>query len=95
MQSANRWIPPGAATKALDGVSLAIKPGEHVALIGRVGSGKSTLARMVLGLYPPQEGMVLLDGLDIAQLDPNSLRKSVYVRSLRRMKKLPRTDVHL
>jgi len=68
---------PGAATKALDGVSLAIKPGEHVALIGRVGSGKSTLARMVLGLYPPQDGMVLLDGLDIAQLDPNSLRKSV------------------
>lgn len=68
---------PGAATKALDGVSLSIRPGEHVALIGRVGSGKSTLARMVLGLYPPQDGMVLFDGLDIAQLDPNSLRRSV------------------
>ncbi|MBX7497069.1 type I secretion system permease/ATPase [Qipengyuania sp. 6B39] len=68
---------PGAATKALDGVSLTIRPGEHVALLGRVGSGKSTLARMILGLYPPQDGMVLFDGIDIAQLDPNSLRRSV------------------
>jgi ATP-binding cassette subfamily C protein LapB len=68
---------PGAMTKALDGVSLRINPGEHVALIGRVGSGKSTLARMILGLYPPQDGMVMFDGLDIAQLDPASLRRAV------------------
>ena len=68
---------PGAATKALDSVSLTIRPGEKVALLGRVGSGKSTLARMMLGLYPPQDGMVLFDGIDIAQLDPDSLRRSV------------------
>ncbi|QPC98290.1 type I secretion system permease/ATPase [Qipengyuania soli] len=68
---------PGATNKALDGVSLKIAPGEKVGLIGRVGSGKSTLARMILGLYPPQEGMVLFDGIDIAQLAPASLRNSV------------------
>ncbi len=68
---------PGAQTKALDAVNLKIAAGEHVALIGRVGSGKSTLARMILGLYPPQDGMVLFDGIDIGQLDPNYLRKSI------------------
>lgn len=68
---------PGAATNALGGVNLKIAAGEHVALLGRIGSGKSTVARMMLGLYPPQEGLVLLDGVDISQLEPGSLRASV------------------
>ncbi|WP_394270750.1 type I secretion system permease/ATPase [Qipengyuania sp.] len=68
---------PGASAPALDNVSLRIPRGEHVALLGRVGSGKSTIARMILGLYPPQEGMVLIDGVDLAQFDPVSLRSRI------------------
>ena len=68
---------PGAAERALDGLSFTIAPGEHVALLGRVGSGKSTIARLVLGLYPPEEGVILIDDTDIRQLDPASLRRHV------------------
>lgn len=68
---------PGAAERALDNLSFTIKPGEHVALLGRVGSGKSTIARMILGLYPPEEGLVLIDGTDIRQIDPAHLRRNV------------------
>ncbi|MBX7526038.1 type I secretion system permease/ATPase [Qipengyuania vesicularis] len=68
---------PGGSAPALDNVSFTIEPGQHVALLGRVGSGKSTVARMLLGLYPPQEGMVLVDGVDLAQFDPYSLRAQI------------------
>lgn len=68
---------PDTAEKALDGVSFTIKPGEHVALLGRVGSGKSTVARLVLGLYPPEEGTVMIDQLDVRQIDPDTLRAKV------------------
>jgi ATP-binding cassette subfamily C protein LapB len=68
---------PGGAEKTLDEVSFVIEPGEHVALLGRVGSGKSTIARLILGLYPPEEGLVLIDGTDIRQLDPVELRSNI------------------
>ena len=68
---------PGAAEKTLDGLNFAIEPGEHVALLGRVGSGKSTIARLILGLYPPEEGLIMLDGTDIRQLEPASLRRHI------------------
>ena len=68
---------PNASEKALDGVSFTIQPGEHVALLGRVGSGKSTIARLLLGLYPPEDGLVMIDGTDIRQIDPNSLRSNI------------------
>lgn len=68
---------PGANEKALDDMSFTIEPGEHVALLGRVGSGKSTIARLLLGLYPPEEGLVMVDGTDIRQLDPSSLRANI------------------
>jgi ATP-binding cassette subfamily C protein LapB len=66
---------PGAPEKTLDGVSFVVEPGEHIALLGRVGSGKSTIARLILGLYPPEEGVVMIDGTDIRQLDPVELRR--------------------
>ena len=68
---------PGAAERALDSLSFTVTPGEHVALLGRVGSGKSTIARLVLGLYPPEEGLILIDGTDIRQLDPVDLRAHI------------------
>ncbi|WP_242098674.1 type I secretion system permease/ATPase [Sphingomonas sp. CROZ-RG-20F-R02-07] len=68
---------PGAAEKTLDGLNLAIPAGQRVALLGRVGSGKSTIARMILGLYPPQAGLVMIDGTDIRQFDPIALRSQI------------------
>ena len=68
---------PGAPERALDELSFTIEPGEHVALLGRVGSGKSTIARLILGLYPPEEGLIMIDGTDIRQLDPADLRNNV------------------
>ncbi|HSW25675.1 MAG TPA: type I secretion system permease/ATPase, partial [Burkholderiaceae bacterium] len=68
---------PGRDDMALDGASFRIAPGERVALIGRVGSGKSTIQRLMMGLYEPTEGAVLLDGIDLRQLDPADVRRSV------------------
>ena len=68
---------PGASEKALDGLSFTIEPGERVALLGRVGSGKSTIARLLLGLYPPEDGLVMIDGTDIRQLEPEDLRRNI------------------
>lgn len=68
---------PGQKQAALQGVSFKIAPGERVGVIGRIGSGKSTLERLVLGLYEPQAGQVLVDGVDIRQIDPADLRRSI------------------
>jgi ATP-binding cassette subfamily C protein LapB len=62
---------------ALDNVSFRIKAGEHVAIIGRIGSGKSTIERLVLGLYEPADGAILVDGTDSRQLDPADLRHNI------------------
>lgn len=68
---------PHAALPALQGVSLRIEPGEKVAIIGKVGSGKTTLEKLILGLYAPAEGAVLMDGIDARQLDPAELRRNI------------------
>jgi ATP-binding cassette subfamily C protein LapB len=68
---------PNATEAALNGVSFSIKPGEKIALLGRVGSGKSTIARLVLGLYPPSDGLVLIDGTEVRQLDTAHLRRHI------------------
>lgn len=68
---------PNAQVAALDGVSFRIQPGERVGIVGRIGSGKTTIERLVLGLFEPTDGAVLIDGVDIRQLDPTDLRQSV------------------
>jgi ABC-type bacteriocin/lantibiotic exporter with double-glycine peptidase domain len=60
-------------------VSVDIKPGTTVAIVGKSGSGKSTLASLIAGLYRPSEGKILFDGNDIARLDLPSLRRQIGV----------------
>ncbi len=68
---------PNSSEKALDSVSFTIRPGERVALLGRIGSGKSTIGRLLMKLYEPTEGAILLDGIDIRQIDPADIRRSI------------------
>ena len=67
---------PNRQDAVIDGVSFKIAAGERVAIIGRVGSGKSTVLRLVMGLYQPTEGAVLIDGVDLRQLDPADVRRN-------------------
>ena len=71
-----RFAYPGRQDSALEGLSFKIAAGERVALIGRVGSGKSTIQRLMMGLYQPTDGAVLLDGIDLRQLDPADVRRN-------------------
>jgi len=68
---------PGADFTALKNVSFVINPGERVALIGRMGSGKSTIEKLILKLYEPDSGAILIDGIDINQIDPIDLRRNI------------------
>ncbi len=68
---------PHAQQQNLSDLSFRIQPGERVAILGRIGSGKSTLQKLMLGLYQPDEGTVLIDGMDLRQLDLASLRRQV------------------
>ncbi|WP_435389799.1 type I secretion system permease/ATPase [Halomonas sabkhae] len=66
---------PEAETHSLSNVSIALNSGESVALLGRVGCGKTTLQKLLLGLYTPTEGSVMVDGVDTRQFDPHQLRR--------------------
>lgn len=68
---------PGTELPSLSGVSFKIRPGEKVAIIGPVGSGKTTISRLLINLYEPDEGAVLVDGTDIRQIDPSDIRRAV------------------
>ena len=66
---------PGTERPALSGINLTIRPNEHVALVGENGAGKTTLVRLLLGLYRPTEGRIMVDGVDVADLDPDEWRQ--------------------
>lgn len=67
---------PNAGRDSLSDLSLTIRPGEKIAVIGRVASGKSTLGRLLCGLYAPTDGAYLIDGLDSRQHHPHQLREA-------------------
>ena len=70
---------PGAAAHSLHEVSLDVRPGQVIGLVGRSGSGKTTLTRMIQAMYRPTEGVIRMDGIDIREIDLNHLRSSIGV----------------
>lgn len=67
----------GASAPALDHVSLAIEPGELVCMLGTSGGGKTTFIKLINRLHDPDEGRVLVEGADVAGLDPVELRRRI------------------
>ncbi|MGN6698024.1 MAG: ABC transporter ATP-binding protein [Thermomicrobiales bacterium] len=70
---------PGRDEPALRDVSFTIEPGETVALVGRNGAGKTTIVKLLTRLYDPDEGQILIDGVDIREYDPAALRHEIGV----------------
>ncbi|NEP57011.1 MAG: ABC transporter ATP-binding protein [Symploca sp. SIO2G7] len=70
---------PGVSQPALKGISLHLKPGEKLALVGQNGSGKTTLIKLLTRLYTPDTGRILLDGLDLQEWDIKVLRRRIGV----------------
>jgi ATP-binding cassette subfamily B protein len=70
---------PDSAEWALRGVDLTIRPGEKIALVGHNGAGKTTLIKLLSRLYDPTEGIILIDGIDIRDLDPVELQQRIGV----------------
>lgn len=70
---------PGATAPAVEGISLHLRPGQAMALVGENGSGKTTLIKLLTRLYEPTSGRILLDGLDVREWDERALRGRVGV----------------
>jgi ATP-binding cassette, subfamily C, bacterial LapB len=68
---------PNAQKTSLKNISFVINHGEKIGFIGKIGSGKTTIEKLIMGLYAPTEGSMLVDGIDINQLDPMDLRKNI------------------
>ncbi|WP_111563335.1 ABC transporter transmembrane domain-containing protein [Rhizobium sp.] len=66
-------------TSALHGLSFAVKPGETVAIVGPSGAGKTTIFSLLLRFYDPQQGAVMIDGVDARQTDTDGLRKRIAI----------------
>lgn len=72
-----RYRPDGP--EVLRKLSFAVPPGKMIGLVGRSGSGKSTIAKLIQRLYVPERGRIVIDGVDLAQVDPSWLRRQVGV----------------
>ena len=67
----------GAGEASLEDISFEAKPGQTIGIIGGTGSGKTTLVNLIPGFYAPEKGSVLIDGVDVASMDPASLRQQI------------------
>ncbi|RKZ89015.1 MAG: type I secretion system permease/ATPase [Gammaproteobacteria bacterium] len=65
--------------EVLRNINLAVKPGEIIGIVGRSGSGKSTLTKLIQRLYVPENGRILIDGIDLALIEPTWLRRQIGV----------------
>ncbi len=68
---------PDSDVYSLENVSFTINPGEKVAIIGNIGSGKSTIVKLLLKLYEPTQGKILIDNLDLSQIHPALIREII------------------
>ena len=65
--------------EVLRNINLSVKPGEIIGIVGRSGSGKSTLTKLIQRLYTPESGRILIDGIDLALIEPTWLRRQIGV----------------
>lgn len=70
---------PAQSVPAIKNLSFKIEGGQHIGVIGAVGSGKTTIERLILNLYEPTSGAVLIDNTDVRQIDPGDLRRQIGV----------------
>ena len=67
----------GRETGVIDGLTLTVRPGEKIGLVGRSGAGKSTLVNLLLRFFDLEGGRILIDGQDIAGVTQESLRAQI------------------
>jgi subfamily B ATP-binding cassette protein HlyB/CyaB len=65
--------------EVLRNINFSVKPGEIIGIVGRSGSGKSTLTKLIQRLYTPESGRILIDGIDLALIEPAWLRRQIGV----------------
>jgi len=70
---------PGSENPAIDSLDLHIRPGERIAIVGENGAGKTTLTKLVLGLYQPTEGRIIVDGSDLSDMALGQWREGIGV----------------
>ena len=70
---------PDSQIPALRNVSFRIEPGERVGILGPIGSGKTTISKLLISLYAPSDGAVVIDGTDLRQIDPSDIRRAIGV----------------
>ncbi len=68
---------PGGAEPAIRKLNFTIQPGERIGIIGKIGSGKTTVSRLLIGLYQPDDGSVLIDGVELRQYHPTDVRRGI------------------
>lgn len=70
---------PNQKTPALRGITFSLNQGDRYGIIGAVGSGKTTIERLIMNLYQPESGSIMIDGVDVRQIDPADLRRNIGV----------------